>query len=76
MGYYAALFPNPFYSKSGSASYFSQGLKSLFDFGKGSLIYGILFLAVFAIILNFKRVDFRSRVLVVLLTVFSKIKCE
>lgn len=66
MGYYAALFPNPFYSKSGDASYFSQGLKYLFDFGKGSLIYGILFLAVFAIILNFKRVDFRSRVLVLL----------
>ena len=64
MGYYAALFPNPFYSKSGSASYFSQGLKYLFDFGKGSLIYGILFLAVLAIILNFKRIEFRSRVLV------------
>ncbi len=67
MGYYAALLPNPFYSKSGSASYFSQGLKYLFDFGQGSLIYGILFLAVLALVLNFKRVDFNSRLLVLLL---------
>ena len=67
MGYYAALFPNPFYSKSGSATHFSQGLKYLFDFGQGSLIYGILFLAVLALILNFKRVDFNSRLLVLLL---------
>ena len=67
MGYYAALLPNPFYSKSGSASYFSQGLKYFFDFGQGSLIYGILFLAVLALVLNFKRVDFNSRLLVLLL---------
>lgn len=66
MGYYAALFPNPFYSKSGSASHFSQGLKYLFDFGQGSLIYGILFLAVLALVLSFKRIDFKSRLLVLL----------
>ncbi len=69
MGYYAALFPNPFYSKSGSAAHFSQGLRYLFDFGQGSLIYGIIFLAVLAIILNFKRVDFKNRLLVLLLGV-------
>jgi len=69
MGYYAALLPNPFYSKSGSSSYFSQGLKYLFDFGQGSLIYGILFLAALALVLNFKRVDFNIRLLVLLLGV-------
>jgi hypothetical protein len=67
MGYYGALFPNPFYSKSGAAAHFSQGLKYFFDFGQGSLIYGILFLALLALILNFRRIDFNSRLFVLLL---------
>ncbi len=45
MGYYGALFPNPFYAKSGSSSYWSHGLLYLKDFLEGSL-FGILLIIV------------------------------
>ncbi|MFC2161891.1 hypothetical protein ACFLRX_09600, partial [Acidobacteriota bacterium] len=67
MGYYGALFPNPFYSKSGSSAHYNQGLKYLFDFGQGSLIYGIIILAVLALVLNFKRVELHNRLFVLFL---------
>jgi arabinofuranosyltransferase len=64
MGYYAALMPNPFYSKSGSAAHFSQGLKYLIDFGQGSLGFGIFLLALLAVALNIKQGNFKNRLLV------------
>ena len=45
MGYYASLLPNPFYAKSGSGAYWSQGFKYLGDLFQGSLMLGILILA-------------------------------
>ncbi len=44
MGYYAALLPNPFYAKSGAGAYWSQGLKYVWDFCRGSLFPVVLLL--------------------------------
>lgn len=59
MGYFAAIFPNPFYAKSGSASHMVQGLKYLADLFQGSLIWLILAMAALAVLLNFRR-DFQK----------------
>ena len=48
MGYYAALFPNPYYAKSGSAAHISQGLKYLWDLFQGSLLSLALIAAILA----------------------------
>ncbi len=57
MGYYGALFPNPFYAKSGSSSYWSHGLLYLKDFLEGSL-YGVLIVLVFVVLLiSYRRRD-------------------
>ncbi len=45
MGYYGALFPNPFYAKSGSAAYFSQGFKYFADLLKGSAFILIILIS-------------------------------
>jgi len=47
MGYYGAIFPNPFYAKSGSSSYFSQGFKYLADLLKGSAFSLIILFSLF-----------------------------
>jgi hypothetical protein len=52
MGYYAALLPNPFYAKSGAGAYWSQGLKYLWDFCRGSLFPVVLFLVFLTLFLN------------------------
>jgi arabinofuranosyltransferase len=52
MGYYAALLPNPFYAKSGAGAYWSQGLKYLWDFCRGSLFPVALFLVFLTLFLN------------------------
>jgi arabinofuranosyltransferase len=64
MGYYASLLPNPFYAKSGSGAYWSQGLKYVEDFAQGSLAPAILFLAVLMFFLNRNRDDLKNRTLV------------
>lgn len=52
MGYYAALLPNPFYTKSGAGAYWSQGFKYLWDFCRGSLFPVVLFLALLMLFLK------------------------
>jgi hypothetical protein len=64
MGYYASLLPNPFYAKSGSGAYWSQGLKYVGDFAQGSLVPAILFLALLMFFLNRNRHDLKNRTLV------------
>ncbi len=64
MGYYAALMPNPFYTKSGSSSHFLQGLKYLKDFGQGSLIFVIFLLAALAFLLNRRQKELRNRLII------------
>jgi arabinofuranosyltransferase len=55
MGYYAAIFPNPFFAKSGGGSYWSQGLRYLSDFSRGSLFPLILLLALLGLGLVLRR---------------------
>lgn len=55
MGYYAALFPNPFYAKSGSASHISQGVRYLWDLFQGSLLSIVLIAAILALLLNLRQ---------------------
>lgn len=64
MGYYASLFPNPFYAKSGSASYFAQGWAYLFDFSRGSLAPVAVLLALFALWMSRKDGGLKSRSMV------------
>jgi arabinofuranosyltransferase len=66
MGYYASLLPNPFYAKSGSGSYWSQGLKYLGDLFQGSLVPLILFLAILMFLFKNSRVNLKNRLLVLL----------
>lgn len=55
MGYYAAIFPNPFFTKSGSGSYWSQGLRYLSDFSRGSLFGVLVLLALAAMWVVFRK---------------------
>jgi arabinofuranosyltransferase len=61
LGYYAAMFPNPFYAKSGSGSYFSQGFKYLLDLFQGSLLWAVLGLAILGILMNLRHGRIRNR---------------
>jgi len=61
MGYYAALFPNPFYAKSGSGAHLSQGIKYLWDFCQGSLFLLILFLVILGLYLSRHQRNFKAR---------------
>jgi arabinofuranosyltransferase len=64
MGYYAALFPNPFYAKSGTGAHFSQGLLYLKDLFQGSLFPVIAVLALVMLVLNRRKPDLTNRLLV------------
>ncbi len=64
MGYYANIFPNPFYTKTGAGSYFSQGLLYLKDFSEGSLFLIVLVIVIMGLIFNFKKDSFNSRFLI------------
>lgn len=64
MGYYAALLPNPFYAKSGAGAYWSQGLKYLWDFCRGSLFPVVLFLAFFMLLFKRHQGNLKSRLIV------------
>ncbi len=61
MGYYGAIFPNPFYAKSGSSSYFSQGFFYLGDLLKGSAFPLILLLIILMIFLRRSDNDYKNR---------------
>ena len=64
MGYYASLLPNPFYAKSGSGAYWSQGLKYLWDLFQGSLVPVVLFLAILMFFLKKNHGNLKNRLLV------------
>jgi len=64
MGYYAALLPNPFYTKSGFGAYWSQGLKYLWDFCRGSLFPVVLFLVFFMFLFKRHQGNLKSRLIV------------
>ena len=66
MGYYASLLPNPFYTKSGGQSHFSQGIQYLLDFFEGSVFLVILLLAVVTLAVRLKKPDFKNRLIVFL----------
>ncbi len=62
MGYYGAVFPNPFFAKSGSSSYFSRGFLYLEDLLKGSTFLLIIILSIFALIIRRKKEDLSARI--------------
>jgi hypothetical protein len=64
MGYYASLLPNPFYAKSGSGAYWSQGLKYIGDLFQGSSALLILFLAVLMFFFKNDAKNLKNRLLV------------
>ncbi len=64
MGYYAAIFPNPFYTKTGSGSYFSAGINYFLDFSEGSLFLPVVVFAL--LILIFKKDKSDGRILLLL----------
>jgi arabinofuranosyltransferase len=64
LGYYAALFPNPFYTKSGSSSYFAQGWRYLMDFGTGSLVLAIAVLAILSLFVSRRQQGLKNRLMV------------
>lgn len=64
MGYYAALFPNPFHAKSGSGAHLSQGIKYLWDFCQGSLFLLILFFVFLAFFLTRGQRNLKARSLI------------
>jgi len=66
MGYYAALFPNPFYAKSGSGAHLSQGIKYLWDFCQGSLFLLILFLVILALFFAKRQRSLKARSLILI----------
>jgi arabinofuranosyltransferase len=66
MGYYAALFPNPFYAKSGLGTHFSQGINYLWDFCQGTLFLPILLLVLIAIYLSRRQRDIKARGLILI----------
>lgn len=61
MGYYGSVFPNPFFAKSGSSSYFSQGILYLGDLIKGSSFLIIIVLALLVLLLKRGKADFSAR---------------
>ncbi len=61
MGYYGSVFPNPFFAKSGSSSYFSQGILYLGDLIKGSAFFIIIALAFLALLLKRREESFSAR---------------
>ncbi|MEN8223145.1 MAG: hypothetical protein ABFR36_07775 [Acidobacteriota bacterium] len=62
MGYYGAMFPNPFFAKSGGSSYFSQGFLYLEDLLKGSAFPLILLFMVITIFVRRSGNDFKNRI--------------
>ncbi len=67
MGYYGAIFPNPYYAKSGAGSHFLQGWKYLWDFCQGSLLPVVLVITGIALYLMWQqRDDSKNRRLLVL----------
>jgi arabinofuranosyltransferase len=64
MGYYAAVMPNPFFTKSGSGAYWSQGIKYLGDFFQGSLSFMILLLGILMFFFTGIRWGLKNRMLV------------
>ncbi|MEN8152922.1 MAG: hypothetical protein ABFR75_02785 [Acidobacteriota bacterium] len=72
MGYYGSMFPNPFYAKSGSASYFSQGFLYLFDLlkGSGSLLIWIFSGSLFFFKKHMGKEEFNSRILILFAGIF------
>jgi arabinofuranosyltransferase len=64
MGYYAALLPNPFYAKSGSGVYWSQGFKYLVDLFQGSLFPAVLLLFLLMLFLPEGRRNVKPRLIV------------
>ncbi len=64
MGYFASFFPNPFYTKSGAGSYFSQGILYLKDLVEGSLFLVAFLLGVLALIITRKNYSFKARLLI------------
>jgi arabinofuranosyltransferase len=64
MGYYAALFSNPFYAKSGTGAHFSQGLLYLKDLCQGSLFPVLIILALFLPVLNRRQPDLKNRLFI------------
>ncbi len=68
MGYYGALFPNPFYTKSAIGSNFSYGLQYLTDFLEGNLSGLILIFVIVSFIISFiKRKRLSNRLILLLL---------
>lgn len=45
LGYFGAIFPNPYYAKSGAGSHLIQGLRYLWDLCQGSLVLGVVVIA-------------------------------
>lgn len=64
MGYYAALFPNPVYAKTGAGTYFSQGIKYILDLFQGSLLWIVLILSIAALLTQIRTPGFKSRALI------------
>ncbi len=62
MGYYGAIFPNPFYAKSGSSSYFSQGIHYLGDLLIGSSFSLIIIISLLAFITRRGKKDLSERI--------------
>jgi len=61
MGYYGAMFPNPFFAKSGSSSYYSQGFLYLGDLIKGSAFPLILVLMILMLFFRRDENDYKNR---------------
>lgn len=70
MGYYGAVFPNPFFAKSGSSSYFSQGFLYLGDLLKGSSFIIIIILALTTLFIRRGKGDFSGRIRILSAGVF------
>lgn len=64
MGYYAALFPNPVYTKSGAGTYFSQGIKYILDLFQGGLLWIVLILSIAALLTQIRNPGFKGRALI------------
>ncbi len=61
MGYYGAIFPNPFFAKSGSSSYFSQGFLYFGDLLTGSAFPLIILLTILMIFYRRSDNDYKDR---------------
>lgn len=67
MGYFASIFPNPFFAKSGAGAYFRQGIVYLKDFLYGNLSVLIILLAFLALLWAWKtrRQQFSPRLMII-----------